>query len=151
MQSMKLFNYSRTSTLIFLKKIEAEEWDVQPESWPNTLRWHAGHIYAEAERFMHDSNHGYEITRPDWMDLFLDGTRPSEWTGDIPSGNEIIAALEEQTKRFEDFFSDKWEAPADDVRDLHGTLLDTPDAALQFNIFHEGLHLGAMKGLKLAI
>lgn len=151
MQSLKLFKYSRTSTLIFLKKSEESEWDTQPENWPNTLRWHAGHIYAEAERFLYDASHDYAVTRPDWMDLFLDGTRPSEWTGEIPSKAEIMEALETQADRFEEHFNGRWAEAADDVRDLHGTLLDTPDAALQFLLFHEGLHLGAMKGLQLAI
>jgi len=149
-ESMKLFKYSRTSTLIFLKKSDETIWDIQPENFPNTIRWNAGHVYAEAEKFMHDAANDYEVTRPRWMDLFLDGTRPSEWEGDIPTKDEIIHALEEQTTRLETFFKDRMDQPADDVRDLHGTLLDTPDGALQFLLFHEGLHLGAMKSLVLA-
>lgn len=151
MESMNLFKYSRTSTLILLPKLEESLWDIQPEKWPNTIRWHAGHVYAEAERFMHDADNNYEITRPRWMDLFLDGTRPSEWEGDIPSKEEIIEALREQEERMEAFFDGKYANAADDVRDLHGTLLDTVDAALQFITWHEGMHLGALKGLRLAI
>lgn len=149
MESIKLFKYSRTSTLIFLKKSDEAIWDVQPEMFPNTIRWNAGHIYAEAEKFMHDAANDYEVTRPRWMDLFLDGTRPSEWEGNIPTKEEIIEALEEQTTRLESFFDGRMDKPADDVRDLHGTLLDTPDGALQFLLFHEGLHLGTMKSLDL--
>lgn len=151
MESMKLFKYSRNSTLILLPQIDEEQWDIQPENWPNTIRWHAGHIYAEAERFMHDADNQYEVTRPRWMDLFLDGTRPSEWEGDIPSKEEIIEALREQIDRFDAFFEGKYTNPATEVRDLHGTLLDTPDSALQFLLFHEGIHLGSMKALRLAM
>lgn len=151
MESMKLFKYSRTSTLILLPKLDEKLWDIQPENWPNTIRWHAGHVYAEAERFMHDADNSYEVTRPRWMDLFLDGTRPSEWEGEVPSKEEIIEALREQEERIETFFDGKYANAADDVRDLHGTLLDTADAALQFITWHEGMHLGAVKGLRLAL
>lgn len=149
--SMKLFKYSRASTLILLPKLEEDLWDVQPEPFPNTIRWNAGHVYAETERFLHDADSSYEITRPRWMDLFLDGTRPSEWEGDIPSKDEIIAALKEQEDRIESHFSGKLNNPADDIRDLHGTKLDTADSALQFVTWHEGLHLGIVKSLRLVL
>ena len=151
MESMKMFNYSRTSTLILLRKIEEDQWDIQPGSWPNTIRWNAGHLYAEAERFMKDADEKYEVTRPRWMDLFLDGTRPSEWEGYIPTKQEIIDALEEQIERIRAHFEGKFDSPVSEVRDLHGTELDTPDSALQFLLFHEGLHLGSIKGLQVAM
>lgn len=150
-ESMKLFKYSRTSTLILLPKLEEEVWDIQPENWPNTIRWNAGHVYAEAERFLNDADNEYEVIRPDWMELFLDGSRPSEWPDEVPSKDEIIDALVEQETRIEKFFEGKYDNKADDVRDLNGTLLDTVDAALQFVTWHEGIHLGIMKSLRLAI
>lgn len=151
--SMKMFKYSRTSTLILLPKLEESLWDIQPENWPNTIRWNAGHVYAETERFLHDADNDYEITHPEWMDLFLDGSRPSEWTEEdnVPSKNEIIEALAEQEKRIETYFKDKLNNKADDVRDLNGTLLDTVDSALQFVTWHEGIHLGILKSLRIAL
>lgn len=148
--AMTMFKYSRTSTLILLPKLDESLWDIQPENWPNTIRWHAGHIYAEAEGFMHDADHNYKITRPDWMPLFVDGTRPSEWEGDVPSKNELIEALREQEARIETFFKDKLAEKADKVRDLNGMLLETKESALQFITWHEGIHIGDLKGLRLA-
>lgn len=150
MESMKLFKYSRTSTLIILSKLDETYWDIQPKNWPNNIRWLAGHVYAEAEGFMHDADHGYEITRPEWDALFLDGTRPSEWEGDVPSKEEILDALKEQAERIETFFEGKYSEPADHVRDLNGMLLDTVDSSLQFITWHEGIHLGDIKSLRLA-
>src|SRR5699024_11021230 len=138
-------------TLIFLKKSDETILDIQLVKFQNTIRWNARHVYAEAEKFMNDAANDYEVTRPRWMDLFLYVTRPSEWEGDIPTKEESMHTLvEQQTNRLETFFKDRIDLPADDVRDLHGTLLDTPDGALQFLLFHEGLHLGAMKSLVLA-
>lgn len=149
MESMTLFKYSRTSSLILLSKLDESLWDIQPEHWPNNIRWLAGHVYAEAEGFMHDADHHYEITRPDWMPLFLDGSRPSEWEGDVPSKEEILEALQEQEKRIETFFSEKLHHKASKVRDLNGMKLETVDSALQFITWHEGIHLGDIKSLRL--
>ena len=151
MESMKMFKYNRTSTLILLPKLKEEVWDIQPENFPNTIRWNAGHIYAEAEGFLHDADNNYEFIRPAWMDLFLDGTRPSEWEGEIPTKEEIIEALREQETRIEKFFEGKYHHKADKVRDLNGTLLDTVDSSLQFVTWHEGLHLGILKSLRLLV
>lgn len=151
MKSMIMFKYSRTSTLILLPKLEEKLWDIQPEGFPNTIRWNAGHVYAEAEGFLHDADHNYEITRPDWMDLFLDGTRPSEWTGNIPTKAEIIEALREQEGRIETFFKDKLQNKASKTRDLNGMLLDNVDSSLQFVTWHEGLHLGITKSIRDAL
>ena|SRR5690625_20860 len=149
--TLKLFKYNRTSTLILLPKLEENLWDEQPENWPNTIRWNAGHIYAEAEGFLHDADHEYEIVHPEWLDLFLDGTRPSDWGDNVPSKQEIIEALQEQEKRIEAFFPGKYDNEVSKVRDLNGTLLDTVDDSLQFVTWHEGIHLGIMKSLRLAI
>lgn len=151
MESMTMFKYSRTSTLIFLPKLDESIWDIQPEGWPNTIRWNAGHIYAEAEGFLHDADHNYKIIRPDWMDLFLDGSRPSEWPEDVPSKEEIIDALIEQEKRIENYFSNRLQNKASYVRDVNGMFLNTVEASLQFVTWHEGIHLGILKSLRLAI
>jgi len=151
MESMDMFKYNRTSTLILLPKLEESIWDIQPENFPNTIRWNAGHIYAEAEGFLHDADHNYEVIRPDWMDLFLDGTRPSEWKGNIPTKDEIIDALKEQEQRIETFFEGKYHNKTSKVRDINGLMLETVDSSLQFVTWHEGLHLGILKSLRLVV
>lgn len=149
--TMKMFNYSRTSTLILLPKLEEEYWDIQPEGFPNTIRWNAGHVYAEADAFLKDADKNYEVTRPEYQTFFADGTRPSEWVGDVPTKDEIIAALIEQDKYIQDFFKDKLKEESDVVRDINKTLLDTKDASLQFVTWHEGIHLGITKSIRDAL
>lgn len=151
MQTMKMFKYSRTSTLILLTRIDEAFWDIQPNNFPNTIRWNAGHIYAEAEGFLHDADHNYEITRPDWQDLFLDGSRPSEWPEVVPTKTELMEALEEQENRIETHFKMKEKNKASKVRDINGLMLETVDASLQFVTWHEGIHLGDIKSLRTII
>src|SRR5690625_1855733 len=131
-EAIKLFKYSRTSTLILLNNIDEEIWNIQPEGYPNNIRWNAGHVYVTAEDFLKDADQNYDVTRPEWDELFLDGTRPSEWGDNVPSKDEIVSALEEQEKRIEEYFKNKLQNKASKVRDINGTLLDTVDASLQF-------------------
>lgn len=151
MGSLKLFNYSRTSTLILLRNLEESMWDEQPAKFPNTIRWNAGHVYVTAEDFLTDADANYPIAHPEWNKLFLDGTRPSEWGDDVPSAQEIIAALEEQKERISHYFKDKIANKASVQRDVNGTILDNVDAALQFVTWHEGIHLGIAKSLQTAL
>lgn len=152
MESLKLFKYSRTSTLILLEQLDEDAWNYQPEGWPNNVRWLAGHIYAEAEGFMHDADHDYVIEKPDWLPLFLDGSRPSEWkeTDNVPSRDEILAALKDQEKAIEAFFAvQPTKRPVSKIRDLNGMLLETVESSMQFITWHEGIHIGDIKGLRL--
>lgn len=147
MEAITLFNYARTSTLILLNNIDGSHWDVQPEAFPNTVRWNAGHVYVTAEDYLSSADESYEVTHPEWFDYFLDGTRPSEWPEDVPSREEIIKALEVQKERIASFFAEKLNNEASEVRDINGTKLDTVDASLQFVTWHEGIHLGFTNAL----
>ncbi|MGM8364088.1 DinB family protein [Virgibacillus sp. W0181] len=151
MEAINMFKYSRTSTLILLPKLEEKYWDVQPDGFPNTIRWNAGHIYVTAEDFLNEAAPEFAISKPRWMELFLDGTRPSEWTGEIPSKDEIIEALKEQEGRLVNFFEGKLEDEAASTRDVNGLKLDTNDASLQFVTWHEGIHLGIIKSIRDAL
>lgn len=148
MESLTLFKYSRTSTLILLNNIDKDKWDEQPSGYPNTIRWNAGHVYSTAEDYLTDADKDYKITHPEWNDLFLDGTRPSEWQGNIPTAEEIISALEEQEKRIYNHFKNKLDQKASVSRDVNAMMLDTVDLSLQFVTWHEGIHLGFMNGMR---
>src|SRR5690625_266333 len=99
MESLKLFSYSRTSTLILLKKLDEKVWDKQPSGFSNTIRWNAGHVYSTAEDFLADADAQFKNPLPDWDQLFLDGTRPADWPEDVPSAKEIIQALDRKSTR----------------------------------------------------
>jgi len=148
---MTQFKYSRTSTLILLNKVDEELWDIQPEGFPNTFRWNAGHIYSTAEDFLSEADDSYEVTLPEWDKLFLDGTRPSEWPETVPSKEDIMNELKKQEDRIEAFFKDKLNNKASSVRDVNGMKLSTIGAALQFVTWHEGIHIGVLNALSKII
>lgn len=151
MESFNQFNYSRTSTVIGLSNIPQDKWDIQPSGYPNTIRWNAGHIYVTAEEFLNKADKNYEIAHPEWFNLFLDGTRPEDWGNNVPDREELLEAFKGQEKRIVRFFEGKLENKASELQTFHALKIDTVEAALQFVTWHEGIHLGIIKSLSLAV
>ena len=146
-----MFKYSRTSTLIGLGNIDKRKWDEQPDGYPNTIRWNAGHVFCTAEEFLNKADDNYEVYFPEWNALFIDGTHPSQWNGKAPSADDIIAALKEQGDRIYDYFNGKLQNEATEHLTFHSLTMDTAGASLQFVTWHEGIHLGIIKSLSNAI
>src|SRR5690625_4005003 len=96
MESLKLFSYSRTSTLILLKKLDEKVWDKQQSGFSNTIRWNAGHVYSTAEDFLADADAQFIKPLHDYIQIFLDGYRPAAWPEVVTSANEMIQTHEKQ-------------------------------------------------------
>lgn len=147
MEATKQFGFSRAAAIGTLEQASKEKWDEQPSGYSNTIRWNAGHIYFTAEALLHMADDSYEIERPEWGALFATGTRPSEWTGDVPEAEEIIKALEQQAGRVKAHFAEKRSAEASKPLNIRGFEMTTVEAILQFVTWHEGVHIGIIKSL----
>ncbi|HEY4601491.1 MAG TPA: DinB family protein [Cerasibacillus sp.] len=146
MESLEMFAYSRTCVLIALQNIHENKWDNQPNDFPNTIRWNAGHMYMTTEVFLNKADPNYTIMYPQWKKLFINGTRSSEWIDEPPSKEKIISALDEQKKRILTTYSpDDLKKEAAEIQVFHALSLHTVEATLQFITWHDGLHLGIFK------
>lgn len=145
--SLQQFQFARSGTLGLLKGINETKWDEQPIGFPNNIRWNAGHIFVSAEFFLHQADEEYEMKHGDWAGLFATGTKPADWSNNIPSASDIISALEEQAKRVEAHFRDKTVNSASKSVTIGPLEMNTVDALVQFNTFHEGNHIGIIKSL----
>lgn len=86
------------------------------------------------------------------MELFSQGTRPSEWTIEAPSLEEIAAELEKQGKLIVETFQNSLDEKLMQLFDISGVYkLETIRDALIFCIWHEGLHQGVINGLTRAV
>ncbi|OKL37397.1 DinB family protein [Domibacillus mangrovi] len=148
MESMKQFGFSRAATIGTLEQAPKEKWDEQPSGYSNTIHWNAGHVYFITEALLHRVDDSYEIERPEWGALFGNGTRPSEWTGDVPEAEEIVKALGQQVGRVKAHFSEK---RSSNPVTIAGFEMTTVEAILQFVTWHEGMHLGIIKSLTNAV
>jgi hypothetical protein len=88
-----------------------------------------------------------ERTLPaEYKTFFGYGTKPSEWTGEPPSWDEILSQLKDQMSQIRIVFAGKLNAKAKE-NPFKG---ETVEELLLFNFFHESIHTGnIMAMLKL--
>lgn len=140
------FVLTRGSVLKTIEEISPEIVDVQPEGFNNTIRWHIGHIVTSAEQILL----GYPQTTnlpANYLGMFGYGTKPADWTGDIPSVEELANQLKEQQNRLleipEKRLTEKLEEP------FLG--METVGEIVSLTLFHESNHLGQIEAMKRMI
>src|SRR5699024_7371717 len=97
------------STISNLNRLDEAQWDMQPPGFNNTNRWNAGHTFVIIETLLAPEIEGNEIVHPEWVPLFEDGTRLTDWGDDeeIPKSHDIRSALREQVKLLSDQLGDR--------------------------------------------
>ena len=148
METLGQLNFARIYTQGRLHSVKDGQWDIQPEGFHNTIRWNVGHIFVSMENLIHRGVPEYEICHPEWQSLFAPGTKPSDWTVEPPTNEELLAALSEQPARVKEFLAGKLDRQMPDVMSI-GKLHDmaTVEAVIQFAIWHEGIHAGIIFAL----
>jgi uncharacterized damage-inducible protein DinB len=145
-----LFKQFEMTRGFFIKNIESitpEQASVQPEGFNNTIHWHIGHVLTVAEQFMmgypKKSNHLPE----NYIELFGNGTRPADWSGDVPSVEVLAQQLKEQLGRIK-------EVPAEMLNEKLKTPflgLGTFGELANMALFHESYHLGQIHAMKKVV
>ncbi|SFB19670.1 MULTISPECIES: DinB family protein [unclassified Bacillus (in: firmicutes)] len=140
--------FFRGFTLSNLQKLEKEHADIQPTGFSNTLRWNYGHILTAYEGLVFQLAGKESKLDPKYMQLFSQGTRPSEWTTDAPSLEEIAGELDKHGKLIVETFQNSLDEKLLQPFVVSGEhKLETVRDALIFCIWHEGLHQGVINGL----
>ena len=139
---------TRMYTLGRLKNSKEEAWDTQPNGFNNTIRWNAGHIFVSMEALVQKALGEYEPVNPEWIPLFVTGTSPEGWGENVPSNEELLAALKEQPARIvaalEGNLGNVLAEPMS-IGPMH--TMETAEAIVQFAVWHEGVHAGMIHGL----
>lgn len=137
------------NTIGRVKRVDDSKWDIQPKGFNNNIRWHAGHIFVTMEVFVQQHIVSYEPVYPDWIPLFLEGTSPKEWVGEVPSGEEILKALRAQFNWIIPILEDNLAKKAKEPLVIGNNIMsiDSVDGIIQFLSWHEGNHTGSIDAL----
>jgi uncharacterized damage-inducible protein DinB len=134
----------RRSLLREIEGVNPEFMDVQPAGFNNTIHWHLGHVLTAAEKFLLNSNSNLPAH---YSQLFGYGSKPSEWTGDVPSVEVLKQQLQEQLVRLleipEESLTEKAAQP------FQG--METVGEFINFVVLHETNHIGQIHAMKLFI
>lgn len=142
----KQFALTRNTLLGFVKNLDENVADIQPDHFNNTLRWHIGHILVSAEGFLFGYPKKTTSIPEAYNNLFSTGTKPADWTTEAPNLSDLINHLEDQQKQINDLSKDYFEQPIPftlpfgDFR-TYGDIFD-------FVLVHEADHVGQMKAMK---
>lgn len=138
-------------TISRVKRVEDAKWDYQPEGFNNNIRWHAGHLFVTMETFIQQGMPSYEPVNLEWVKWFDDGTSPSEWDENVPSGEELLAALRKQLDWIIPFIEDKLAGDMSEPLLIGDNVLtiESNEGLIQFLAWHEGVHAGVIHALNL--
>lgn len=80
------------------------------------------------------------------------GTSPAMWEGQVPSNEELVAALQEQMPRIVEALEGKLDQELPEPLKIGDMLsMGTINAVIHFALWHEGVHAGVIHGLNRAI
>ena len=126
-----------------IESISPELMDIQPKGFNNTIHWHLGHVLNAAEMFLLSSN---QALPEHYGNLFGYGTKPADWSGDVPSVETLKQQLQEQLDRLlalpEDL-EQRMEKP------FKG--FETLGDFINFVSLHEANHIGQIHAMKRVI
>ena len=151
METLNQLNFARIYTLGRIRQVKEIAWDIQPPGFNNTIRWNVGHIYVNSEVLTQKAIPTYEIVLPEWISLFVSGTKPNDWDVEPPTSDELVSALQEQTERIKAVLDQNLSTTLEEsmsIGNLHE--MKTVEALVQFMVWHEGVHAGIIHALNRA-
>jgi hypothetical protein len=88
-----------------------------------------------------------------FMELFSRGTKPGGWGEQMPSINDLIQLLENQVNRIKQALKFRLKEPVEHPFTTYtGSLtLSKVEEFLSFCLYHEGIHIKAIKSIKRII
>ncbi|MEZ4875949.1 MAG: DinB family protein [Flavobacterium sp.] len=138
---------SRKVLFNFLEHNSVDKLNTIPEGYSNNLIWNIGHIIVVQQLLIYKLS-GLPLMISDRMVAkYKKGTKPEEMVSqeEINEMKSLLFSTVEQTKLD---FSNKIFKTYSEFTSMTGYTMTNAKEALEFNNYHEGLHLGIMMQIK---
>lgn len=145
--TLKSWKTSRQLLLKFLEEYDTTQLNKIPEGFSNNLIWNIGHIIVAQQGLVYKSSGLEGYISDELFDLYKPGTKPSGKTSseEIQTLKNLLTELIPLTLKDLEagiFVNYKERQTAT------GFHLANVQDALEFNNFHEGLHMGYMMSIR---
>lgn len=145
--TISLLETNRNAFKFFLENYSLAQLNKIPEGFSNNIIWNIGHIVVVQQMLVYNLSGLPMMVSEEMVNKYRKGTAPQ---GDVSQEeiNEIKALLFstlEQTKK--DFENDIFKN-FNEFKTMTGFVIESAKTALEFNNFHEGVHLGIILSLK---
>ncbi|KPB03216.1 DinB family protein [Bacillus sp. CHD6a] len=147
----KQMQFVRKRTIAALDATTEQLADEMPGNVKNSVRWNLGHIFVSQDTLLYPFLGEEHHVPKDYLELFARGSSPHQWKTEVPTLQEIRNYLVEQPNRIQKEFTGKLEEPIQQPFKLGEYELTTLGELLNFSIWHEGLHQGAINTIKRAV
>lgn len=145
--TFSIWKTSRAIYLNFLNSYTLEQLNYVPEGMSNNIIWNIGHIIAAQQGLVYRLSGLTPLVSETFIDKYKNGSKPDELTTQ-DEVNEIKALL---TSTLDQTLVDYEEGKFKNYQEYQtktGFLLKNLEDALQFNNYHEGIHLGFIMKIK---
>lgn len=141
-----LFGYmvkDRQSLISLVANCPQDKRTLIPHGFNNNILWNLGHMVTLIDVLLYGVS-GENLTLPEiYRTSFANGTRPADWTKEVPSWEEVIGHLKEQPGQVERTFAGKLNKPVKE----NFFKAETVSELLMANLMHERKHAGIINAM----
>jgi uncharacterized damage-inducible protein DinB len=141
----------RAITLQKLDSITEDVADIMPKGFNNTIRWNVGHILIVQDQLASNFAGLPQQLSLEFVTLFGNRTRPSEWQVEPPTLQALSYELKKQTAYIKESLGNRLQEKAIKPFVRLGFKMETIGEILAFSLHHEGMHTGVIYAIQRAI
>lgn len=135
----------------YLETLSLKELNTIPEGYNNSILWNIGHIIVTQQLLVYKLSGLPMLVNESQISKYMKGTKPEAdaTQEEVNNLNKLLFTTVEQTKN--DYQNGIFIDFNEYVLSTTGNTLTKVEEAINFNLFHEGIHLGYIMALKKAL
>lgn len=145
--TFKIWRTNRNLYLDFFDKYTVEQLNKIPVGFSNNLIWNIGHIIVAQQILIYNSSNLQGYISQELFELYKPGSKPTGKTSEneIKELKDLLISLIEKTET--DFYKGEFKVFNERTTSI-GFHLGSLEEAIEYNNYHEGLHLGFMINIR---
>ncbi|MFV8327161.1 DinB family protein [Flavobacterium sp. ZS1P14] len=145
--TFKIWTANRTIFLTFLEQYSLEQLNTIPQGFGNNIIWNIGHVVVSQQGLVYRRSKVPVCISEELFERYKNGTKPTGTTTqiEIDELKKLLISLVEKTKI--DFKNEKF-ISYDAFTTGIGFHLSSVKEAIEYNNYHEALHLGFIMNIR---
>ena len=144
------FNINQTSRIVLLNFLEnhsLEQLNAIPEGFSNNLFWNIGHCIVVQQMLVYKLSDLPMMISDEMVEKYKRGTKPEHSVSqkEVDEMKALLFSTLEKTKKD---FSEKLFQNYNEFTSMSGFTMKSATDAIEFNNYHEALHLGIMMQIR---
>ncbi len=145
--TFKIWETNRSIYKTFLENYSLEQLNKIPIGFSNNLIWNIGHIIVAQQGLVYRLSGLPMYISTEMVDIYNNGSKPTGTTSQVEADELKVLLFDLLEKTKADFADSKFITYNEFTTSTGFHLASTKDA-IQFNNYHEGLHLGFMMNIR---